>query len=355
MPFPIVNSWNEWDPLEEVIVGIADGAQFHPVPDPLSGHAKAPIYAAAGSGFPATVLQCARDQIEQFAAALAAEGVIVRRPDSLPLSGEIRTPLWSVSSGYNLMNARDLVLVLGDELIEVPSASRARYFEVLAYRSLFKEYFSQGARWTAAPRPALSDELFCNPYVRRALGVTARATTEYEPVFDAADFARCGRDIFYQHGDRTNRLGIAWLQRHVGSRFRFHEVETRCTTPVHIDTTFVPLGPGRVLVNPDWIGRLPDICRDWEIIEAPAPEGSTRYPAGFVSETSRWIAMNVFLIDERRIFVEAQQRTLIGLLKDRGFTPIPLDFTYPPLLGGAFHCCTLDIRRRTPPPASIGA
>ena len=33
-----------------------------------------------------------------------------------------------------------------------------------AYRQLFKEYFAGGARWTAAPRPQLPDELFDASY-----------------------------------------------------------------------------------------------------------------------------------------------------------------------------------------------
>ena len=36
-------------------------------------------------------------------------------------------------------------------------------FEAYAYRRLFKEYF-QGAKWTAAPRPQLLDDLYDNAY-----------------------------------------------------------------------------------------------------------------------------------------------------------------------------------------------
>jgi glycine amidinotransferase len=51
-------------------------------------------------------------------------------------------------------------LVVGDEIIETPTCWRPRHFEGDAYRKLFKEYFVGGARWTAAPRPQLPDELF---------------------------------------------------------------------------------------------------------------------------------------------------------------------------------------------------
>jgi len=43
-------------------------------------------------------------------------------------------------------------------------AWRSHFFEAYAYRALFKEYFAKGARWTAAPRPQLLDDLYDNHY-----------------------------------------------------------------------------------------------------------------------------------------------------------------------------------------------
>jgi len=60
------------------------------------------------------------------------------------------------------MNAcpRDGLMVVEDEVIEAPMAWRSRVFEFYAYKKLLKEYFEQGCRWTAAPRPAMGDDLF---------------------------------------------------------------------------------------------------------------------------------------------------------------------------------------------------
>ena len=55
---------------------------------------------------------------------------------------------------------RDILLVLGDEIIEAPMAWRPRFYEYRAYRSLIKEYFARGAKWTTAPKPQMSDELY---------------------------------------------------------------------------------------------------------------------------------------------------------------------------------------------------
>jgi len=38
--------------------------------------------------------------------------------------------------------------------------------------------------------------------------------TEAEPCFDAADIARCGKDLIVQQSTVTNSAGISWLRRH---------------------------------------------------------------------------------------------------------------------------------------------
>ena len=55
---------------------------------------------------------------------------------------------------------RDIIMAIGDEIIEAPMAWRARFFEYRAYRRIIKDYFRQGAKWTTAPKPQMSDELY---------------------------------------------------------------------------------------------------------------------------------------------------------------------------------------------------
>ena len=55
---------------------------------------------------------------------------------------------------------RDILIVVGDEIIEAPMAWRSRFFEYRAYRPLLKEYFQRGAKWTTAPKPLMSDDLY---------------------------------------------------------------------------------------------------------------------------------------------------------------------------------------------------
>lgn len=55
---------------------------------------------------------------------------------------------------------RDILLVVGNEIIEAPMAWRARFFEYRAYRRIIKDYFNSGAKWTTAPKPTMADELY---------------------------------------------------------------------------------------------------------------------------------------------------------------------------------------------------
>ena len=52
----------------------------------------------------------------------------------------------------------------------------------------------------------------------------------------------------------TNAAGFEWLRRHLArDGYRIHELQHQCRTAMHIDSTFVPLCPGKVLVNREYL------------------------------------------------------------------------------------------------------
>jgi glycine amidinotransferase len=345
-----VNSHNEWDPLEEVIVGRLEYAMM-PSWDVIERFASPPgdldcPELEPDAPFPADIVTRAQASLDGFIAILHAEGVTVRRPDVAEYQqNAYATPSWGVNSGFCSANPRDGIIVIGDEIIETPMADRSRYFETWPYRTLLKEYFEAGARWSAAPKPQLLDAQFDTDYQQKHNpdGENRYVLTEFEPTFDAADFVRCGRDIFGQLSHATNRLGFAWLQRHLGDRYRVHQLHNLSPRAIHIDTTFMPLAPGKALISPDYLDchRLPDILKTWELLIAPEPVPYISRPRTM----SNWISINTLMLDEERIIVEKRQEPLIRQLKKWGFKPIPCDFeAYYPFYGG-FHCATLDIRR----------
>ncbi|MGH7787686.1 MAG: amidinotransferase [Candidatus Binatia bacterium] len=349
-----VNSHTEWDPLEEVIVGRLEGATV-PASEAVS-HRFPPLKRLAykllvGRPYPRLLVEPAQRQLAEFIRILEGEGVRVRRPSVVEYRRRFGTPGWR-TQGFCSACPRDGFLVIGDQIIEAPMSWRTRYYEMFAYRALFKEYFAAGARWVSAPRPELPDALYEAPDDDLVEGPPARyAVNEYEPVFDAADFVRCGRDLFYQRSNVTNRAGIEWLRRHLGDGYRLHEILSKCANPKHIDTTFMPLAPGKVLVNPLWVDQatLPPILKSWDVLVAPNPTPVTEFKLSLVrrvSMVSQWVALNVLMLDEQRVIVEKSQTDMQRSLRDWGFTPIPCDFLYYQPFGGSFHCATLDVRRR---------
>jgi glycine amidinotransferase len=344
-----VNSYNEWDPLEEIIVGRLEGAtipSYHVTVTYNIPATTAKLYRPfAGRRYPGFLVKRAQKELDEFIHILESEGIVVRRPDGMDFSVKYKTPYWT-SKGFCTACPRDGFLVIGDEIIETAMAWRSRYFEMYAYRSLFKEYFVKGARWTSAPKPQLLDDLYDYAFKAPEKDEPIRyVINEFEPVFDAADFVRCGKDLFVTKSNVTNNSGITWIRRHLGEKYRIHEIESRCRTPMHIDSSFMPLAPGKVLVNPDYIDtiKLPKILKSWDILIAPEPDPVSGY---VVSMCSKWINLNVLMLDEKRVIVEKSQKSMIKALKDWGFEPIPCSFLNYGPFGGSFHCATLDIRRK---------
>lgn len=348
-----VNSWNEWDKLQEVLVGTLENAVCTPWDSGL--HATTPAedrdvvrahhLAHGGAVVSERALAAAQIELAQFVGILEGEGVRVRRPTPVDHSRPITTPAWSVAGGNSNANPRDVLAVMGDEILEAPMAWRSRYFEYFSYRELIKEYFRAGSKWTAAPKPTMVSDCY-DWYFEPG---EEYIITEHEPMFDAADMMRCGRDIFIQRSHVTNEFGISWLRRAFEGRFEFHVLEFEDDRALHIDATFVALRPGVFLINPERpLKRVPEVLQgsDWKFIEAVP---SVHSPAAGSNAAYRWLGMNILSLAPERVVVEESERPLIALLESEGFEVIPCPFRKNYRFGGSFHCATVDTRRQGGP------
>jgi glycine amidinotransferase len=335
-----VCSWNEWDPLEEVLVGTARGAAEIGYEPGLAGYFPEGAADRAFRGRPVApaLIDEAERQLDALAALLAARGMIVRRPEPLDHAKPVRGDGWQAPVGRAAACPRDALLVVGDRIIEAPMALRARATEARAYRPLLDHYAEAGARLLRAPRPKLRDSLYLP---------AAPWLAEDEPVFDAACFARCGRDLFWQPDMVSNQAGADWLAEQLGPDFRIHRLGFGEATPMHIDTTLVPIRPGLALVNPDRPCVEGDIgifaANGWRLVPAPRSVRSGPARPGGVSS---WISMNVLMLDPVTAIVEQAEVPTIRLLESLGCQVIPVPFDRVYGFGGGLHCCTLDIRRQ---------
>jgi glycine amidinotransferase len=357
-PKTVVNSWNEWDPLKHVIVGVADGCVI-PNSEPALD-AKVPEDSDMKGMWgprPQDTVDAANEQLNYFVKVMEKRGIRVDRPTPLNFSQPIATPDWKADSMFGTMPPRDVLLTVGHEILEATMSYRCRFFEYLCYRPLLQKYYNEdpNMRHESAPKPRLTDADYRMDYLSEKIGDQKRlewtadkffVTTEEEPLFDAADVLRFGKDLIVQHGFTTNLKGINWLQRHYPDQ-RVHAVNFPGDPyPIHIDATFIPLREGLIINNP--VRRLPDDQRKlferngWEIVDAAQPAHNQPPPLCY---SSVWLSMNVLMLDPKTVCCEASEVYQMEQFDKLGFEVIPIPFrdAYP--FGGALHCATADVYR----------
>ena len=353
----VVNSWNDFDSLRHVIVGRADFTCIPPT-EPAT-EAKIPEDSDMRGLWgprPLHTVEAANRQLDTLTQALEAKGIRVDRPTPLQWNQAVTTPDFMTGTMFGCMPPRDVLLTVGKEILSAPMSFRCRYWEYLAYHDLMQRYFDEDPefRWEQAPRPRLTpdayqvgyfDEITLEERLRRTAALDF-VTTEHEPLFDAADVLRIGKDLFCQHGLTTNRRGMEWLKRHYPDH-RVHAVNFPGDPyPIHIDATFVPLRPGLVMNNPK--RPLPAEQRkifeanDWEIIDAAQPANDKPPPLCY---SSVWLSMNVLVVNHQTVIVEASEVHQMDQLDKLQFEVIPMPFrdAYP--FGGGLHCATADVFR----------
>ena len=341
-PLLRVQSFNEFDPLRSVIIGTAHGAN-HPEFETSFNHFFAPpnggSEAASRGPTPGHIVTEIEEDIDGLVRELRRRNVIVFRGRPIQCAQPIQSPHWKTEQLYSLM-PRDTLLVVGDLVIEVPSPTRARYFETFAFRQIISRHYDAGlCRWIAAPKPELRDESYS----------TGSSTSDrrlrlgnHEILFDGANCVRMGRDVFIDINRTANEKGARWLQDVLGSGFRIHPMHLG---EDHCDVTLVPIRPGLILVDGSRVNaaNLPSQFKSWDKISlANMPEQSfgLSYPMA-----SNGIGRNILMLDPDTAVVEEKQTKLIRELERRRIGVIPLRYRHGRTLGGAWHCITLDLVR----------
>ncbi len=380
----MVSSWNEWDPLKRVIVGRPEGTMV-PAPEPGWVHNYPGFGYPTGTfgKFPQEMYDAANEQMDNFVQIMEKRGIVVDRVEVHPaLEGPqaYSTPDWTQLNGRGIACPRDVFLPLGNEIMETPGTIRSRWYEYLHLRPLFERYFKEDPEflWTAAPKPRLTDESYEKNYYYNFEHVWSLEEkierwkqwkfqcTEKEPLWDAADASRCGRDIFWQCSAVTNRSGMDWLKRYFAPKgIRIHPIRFDGPSaakkswagyflhPWHIDVSLIAVRPGLAVYNPDEPIVTKEALElfklnDWELVPAARP--TFDYPDsvnvfGHPMAGPSWISMNTFSLGPNTICVEAHEQAYIDQLTKLGVevVAVPYDKVVP--FGGALHCTTLDVYR----------
>ena len=135
------------------------------------------------------------------------------------------------------------------------------------------------------------------------------------------------------------------MRRHLGNKYHIHKISFQDPNPMHIDATFLAIGPGIVLSNPDRLcNEIEKFHRaGWKVVYPPEPVIPHTHPLWM---SSRWLSMNVLMLDEKRAIVAAKEFPLHKTLESLGIQCIKVEMSFANSFGGGFHCWTADVRRR---------
>ena len=302
----IVSTTNEYGELRSVLVGSVDNFCW-PVNDiEFNKSVERSTYKTKfkNQSLSDQVLDEAKVDLNTLVNVLEGRGIEVLRPDT-----NIST--WAYS-------ARDILLTIGNKVIECPTPFASRSKELDLYPKL-KQLDCQIIR---APRPkSIAD-----------------------PMFDAANILKVQDKLVYSLSHSANEAGASWLQEQVGTQFEVIKWQAVKHQITHIDSTLLSCGKNTIIANASRLSvdTLPIFMKDYKTIwvDDCVPRKFDHFPFA-----SKWIGMNMLSIDPETIIVDEIQIDLIEQLKQEKFNVITLPMRQSRTLGGGFHCVTCDLER----------
>jgi scyllo-inosamine-4-phosphate amidinotransferase 1 len=301
----MIYSVNEWDPLKKVVVGTANHANW-PLYDPvfkLESEKTLWKETPVPSGpVPQHIIDESNEDLQTLADTLTKLGVEVVRPDDLN---------FQIHDGLYNYCPRDRLLIYGNRVIDPAMMYPCRDMEYQCYHD-----FLVDADVVHMPR-------------------------QQDMILDAANVLRLGDSMLMLESASGNKKAYNWLC----EQFPNTTIEL-CNfyAGVHIDSTIVPLREGLVMLNGSRINfdTVPAVFKDWQKvwIHDVVAQDFYQYPYA-----SKWIALNMLVVDPQTVIVDQNQKALITTLELCKFNVIPLELRHSRTLGGGFHCVTLDLVR----------
>jgi glycine amidinotransferase/scyllo-inosamine-4-phosphate amidinotransferase 1 len=302
----MISSYDEWSPLKKIVVGTATNANW-PVNDPVFSREGEKTTWRESPVPRGPVLQRiideANEDLDGLATTLMSLGVEVVRPD--PLNFQAHDGMYNYCP-------RDRLLVYGSTIVDPAMMYPCRDMELQCYHDIV----DNADHYLFMPR----NEGF---------------------VLDAANVCRLGDKMLFLESASGNRKAYDWLCE------QFPDVTIELCNfyaGVHIDSTIVPLREGLVLLNASRVtfDNVPRVFDGWHKVwvNDVVAQGFHEYPYA-----SKWIAMNMLVVDPHTVICDRNQTELIKSLEAYKFTVIPLELRHSRTLGGGFHCVTLDLQR----------
>ena len=302
----MLQSSNEWGKLKQVVVGSADFANW-PSTDPVfAQESEKTTWKATpvpNGPVPQQLIDETNEDLEKLVDALKKENVEVLRPNTINFQ--------ELGGMYNYC-PRDRLIVAGSELVDCSMMYPCRNMEIDAL-----------------------------PMVTGQASKIHRMPKDQGMTLDAANVCRLGNDWLYLLSASGNMAAYEWLC----EQFPDQNIEAvNFYAGVHIDSTIVPIREGLALINGTRVtpATLPRALRDWQCvyIDDVVAQDFYQYPYA-----SRWIALNMLMVNPNLAVVDKHQKELIKILNSLKVDVIMLELRHSRTLGGGFHCVTLDLIR----------
>lgn len=301
----MIQTCNEWSPLKSVIVGDATWANW-PSTDPVFAKesqkttwTQSPVPSGPVA---AHIIEQANEDLEILSDTLRQMGVTVHRPNVMNFQ--------ALQGMYNYC-PRDRLLIYQSQVIDTAMMYPCRDMELAAYQPVL-----DGTAVVHMPR-------------------------NQGMILDAANVCRLNDKMLFLESPSGNRKAYNWLC----EQFPNTHIEL-CNfyAGVHIDSTVVPLREGLVLLNASRVrfDTVPKVFDGWHKIWIGDVHVRDFYQYPFAS---KWIGLNLLVVDPHTVIVDRQQTDLIKTLKSYQFEVVPLELRHSRTLGGGFHCVTLDLER----------
>lgn len=302
----MISSYNEWDQLESIVVGSATHANW-PATDPVFvAEMEASTWPDSRIEYgpvPEHVVAEANLDLDIMARTLTDLGVEVLRPTEYD---------FVANQGLYNYCPRDRLLIWGDTVVDC-----------------------------AMMYPCRDQESACYEHVFNRAGRVIHMPRDQGLVMDAANVLRLNDRWLFLESASGNRAAYEWLVK------TFPDVEIELCNfyaGVHIDSTITPIREGLVLLNGARVTpeNCPRVFDNWEkiYVNDVVPQDFYRFPYA-----SKWIAMNMLVVNPNTVIVDAEQSELIRILVTNGVMVVPLQLRHSRTLGGGFHCVTLDLIR----------
>ena len=299
-----VSTTNEYGNLKSIIVGSVENFQWPEDDDEFNAAIDRSTYPGTltRGAIPKGIRLEVSEDLERLVQILENRDIEVYRPLT-------EQPHWSYS-------ARDILLTVGDMVIQCPTPFDSRSNELQLYP------FLKDSKTLSAARPKQASD----------------------PSFDAANVLKVNDKLLYSLSHSANDAGAEWLQQAVGNQFEVVKWKVVDHDITHIDSTLLTLNENTVIVNASRVKEqdLPEFMKEYNKIwiEDVVSRDFHQFPYA-----SKWIGMNMLSLDPETVLVDEIQTGIQEKLEANNFKVITTPMRHSRTLGGGFHCVTNDLVR----------